>query len=275
MSAARKPTYDKSTAGRLLDRIARGETIVKACGAEKVSWRTFAAWKAIPEFARLLVQAESAQADLLDELRVRVAAQITQENATARKAELASIESRMASLDPGRYGRAATRTAEDDDNLEAVGVTTQVHIFLPDNSRDPELIASLGGPSIEEREAYDRRRREFVEGRDKQLRHWVASGRMTEDAALLARSQWIGPDDEPWVPPSRPQPPQRALEYRPSASNGTESTTLMHGPNALFQLPGKVYRADARGEIRDVDESDRDELLRLGCRPRRQEGMRG
>jgi hypothetical protein len=194
---------------------------------------------------------------------------------------------------------AATKAAEYENRLGEDGQpigNAQMHIYLPDNGRDPELLAELGSVSLEEREAWQKKREArhkerngTVECRDAQLRSWITGGKMTEAQALLARSQWIQSGDPPWQSVELPAPP-RALPWQPSErdssapvngiivasyNNGQEIqlapvVILFSYPGSVFEVSsGRRYRASPRGEIEVTDPADRDELLTMGCRARR------
>jgi hypothetical protein len=264
-----------------------GETVVKACGAEGVSWRTLTSWKEVREFARSLAAAEAAQADLLDEARVRVAQAITPENSTALKAQIDAIERRMAALDPSRYGRAASRSADDEEG-EVVGDSVEVRIYLPDNGRDPGLLAESGMISLEERAAHEsteRRHLEVIARKDEQLRRDIRSGKCTVAGAIYARSFYTVPGDPLFEVPVPAPPPQPQLFWYPSdskasapTSNGAEidlsngnieiePVVLFTHRRAVFQVrSGRVYRADEQGKIWVADDADIEELVQLGCR---------
>ena len=185
-----------------------------------------------------------------------------------------------------------TRVGEDG---QLAGIQTEVHVYLPDNGRDPELEERLGGITMEERREHEHRRRQNVERKDEQLREWIRAGFMTEEGAVLARSQWIIPGDCAWTPQCQmieyhPQPlqdeptapvssasdgeiaaPAGALE--PSATEPPQ-TIDTSGRVILLAWPGQVinlrdgrpqYRANERGEIA-ADPDDVDLLLVLGCR---------
>jgi hypothetical protein len=181
-----------------------------------------------------------------------------------------------------------TQVGEDGQQL---GVDTRVHIYLPDNGRDPELLAELGMISIEEREAWQKERNEMSERWDKQLRQKIAAGKLSEAQALEVRSIWTRPGDPPWRPVAPPVPPPRALPWHPPApsppnmsapsSNGGEiespigdkielpaRVVLFSAPGSLYQINGKIYRANRLGEI-EADADDVEALREAGCRVQR------
>jgi hypothetical protein len=181
-----------------------------------------------------------------------------------------------------------TQVGEDDQQL---GADTRVHIYLPDNGRDPELLAELGMISIEEREAWQKERNEIIERWDNQLHQKIVAGKLSEGQALEVRSIWIRPDDPPWRPVAPPVPPPRALPWHPPgpippnmsapASNGAgiESpigdeiellarVVLFSAPGSLYQINGNTYRANRLGEI-EADADDVEALREAGCRVQR------
>ena len=147
----------------------------------------------------------------------------------------------------------------------------------------------------------DKLHREHSCKQDEQLHQWIDEGKLTEEQALLARSQWVEDGDAAWephkfgyradtvplrmlqngvnarengpvasdvnsVPPETPQSPRQ-----PNGHAQTQRVRLMysHPCQEYTTLSGKLYQADNGGEM-VVDEEDVQELYeRLGARDRR------
>jgi hypothetical protein len=175
------------------------------------------------------------------------------------------------------------RPAVSDDNDPA----GRVVLYLPDNLRDL---------SDDDRAAVEKHRRGIVARRDAQLRSWILDGQMTEEQALLARSQWTEPGDAVWTPlqhacdpaeKSRPveliaprDPKSHSADQEPEISSlplpwgevtpQPATVVLFATPHAAFQAgSGKRYQANELGEVEIADIEDRSDLLRAGCRTSR------
>lgn len=168
------------------------------------------------------------------------------------------------------------------------GGKARVVLYLPDNGRDPELVAAHGGRSLEERAEHEKRRAEFVEGQDKKLRDLVSHERLTEAQAVLVRcTLYQQPGDVRWKPMAQPAPPVRQVSYNPAEMqtptvNGTVPelpmgneielspepvpVILYAGRNSLYQVETRFYRANGRGEIVVNEPADVAELLAMNCR---------
>jgi hypothetical protein len=166
-----------------------------------------------------------------------------------------------------------------------------VHIWLPSNGRDRGLELALGDFTAEElaeHEAAEKRRLDLVAEKDERLRKLMVEGKLTEDQARLARSFYCEPNDPAWTPPPRPELPRLAYygnsrnysepEPEPTpAANGTDhkiaaneislpaKTVLFSAPNSLYQINGRVYRGDWRGQI-EAEAEDVPALVEAGCK---------
>jgi hypothetical protein len=178
-----------------------------------------------------------------------------------------------------------------EDGQPVAGGGLSLQLYLPHNHRDDALMVETGRLTQGELDRYheaERYRLVEVERLDEELRQWVRSGKMTNEAARLARSQRTKPGDPIWVPVEPPAPPPRALSWHsaPLAANGTAAeespieiegnidfneielpakTVLYSCPNTIYQI-GKGYYADRFGQIADVEAEDVEALIRAGCR---------
>ena len=151
----------------------------------------------------------------------------------------------------------------------------------------------------------DRLHREHTRQKDEQLHAWISEGKLTEEQALLARSQWAEERDAPWEP-HKSVPPPRIRHGHNTAQNGKQHQHVANGPRIRSPLPqqpqpapnghaqqrvvvlycepysvfweapsGREYRGGAPGLPADEIHVSEDQgadlayLLKNGCRARR------
>jgi hypothetical protein len=187
---------------------------------------------------------------------------------------------------------AATKAAEYETRIsedgQPLGAEAQVHIWLPHNGRDEELLVATGALTQAELDEYheaERRRLAEVAEKDERLHKDVLAGKFTEAQAIIARRYYTQPNDPAWTPPPRP-PALRLPWHRPEpapapAANGVEvkidlneieviaaPVKLRSAPNSLYEINGRVYRGNRwSGVIEpDAELEDVEQLIAAGCR---------
>jgi hypothetical protein len=197
-----------------------------------------------------------------------------------------------------RFENQADGTGALDENGQPFGISDrpQVHIYLPDNGRDCELLNKNGVITFEERAEHAKRRIEFVTQQDDRLRRLVKRGKLTQAQALAVRSELFEQRGDPaWREMDEPSPLLQALEFHPppviaeepappetiviagEPAAPIETAIEIEGPEAgrialraphpgwRYQVMKRLYVANLRAEL-SAEFEDVEILWNVGCR---------
>lgn len=125
----RPSSYTQETADIICERLMDGESMVDICRDEAMPSRSSVLrWmEANPEFEARCARAREMQADLMDDMILRVANACTPETAQADKVKISAYQWRASKLQPKKYGDKVTNehTGKDGGPIEFEHVTKE------------------------------------------------------------------------------------------------------------------------------------------------------